>query len=96
VTVSGFDKSLPDGQKSIGKTSSEVMSAAANTAAELGIDALQNVPGAARDSLMYAAAIVLLHLEKFASLKDAALFVQKVIASGDAYDKFQKITGRQE
>ena len=87
---------LPDGQKTIERTSSDLVSAAASTAAELGIDALQNVPGPARDSLMYAAAIVLLHLEKFASLKDAALFVQKVIASGDAYDKFRANTGRQE
>ena len=79
---------LPEGQKSLQQASQETKYAAARTAAELGIDALKNIPGAARDSLMYGAAIVLLHLEKFPNLKDAAHFVKKVIASGDAYDKF--------
>lgn len=87
---------LPDGQKTIEKSTDEVVAAATDMAAKLGIDALKNAPGAARDSLMYAAAIVLLHLEKFASLVDAAQFVQKVIASGDAYDKFCANTGRQQ
>ncbi|MCZ6471562.1 MAG: anthranilate phosphoribosyltransferase [Gammaproteobacteria bacterium] len=79
---------LPDGQKSLQQASRETKYAAARTAAELGIEALKNAPGAARDSLMYGVAIVLLHLERYPNLKDAAQFVKKVIASGDAYDKF--------
>jgi anthranilate phosphoribosyltransferase len=79
---------LPDGLKSLQGASKDSKFAAARTAAELGIDALKNVPGAARDSIMYSAAIVLLHLERHTNLKDAAKFVDKVISSGDAYDKF--------
>ena len=92
-TQLGIDQSsrtvrLPDAQKSLEQASSAAKNAAALAAAEAGIAALKNVPGAARDSLMYDAAIVLLHLEKFDSLKQAAKFVSDVIASGDAYDKF--------
>jgi len=83
---------LPGGQKSLAGASSDSKYAAARTAAELGIDALKNIPGAARDSLMYSAAIVLLHLEKFPNLIDAARYVNKVIASGDAHDKFVGLT----
>ncbi len=83
---------LPDGQKSLAGASWDSKYAAARTAAELGIDALKNIPGAARDSLMYSAAIVLLHLEKYPSLIDAARFVDKVIASGDAHDRFIGLT----
>ena len=83
---------LPDGLKSLQAASRESKLAAARTAAELGIDALKNIPGAARDSLMYGAAIVLLHLERYENLKDAAQFVDKVISSGDAYDKFIALT----
>ncbi len=79
---------LPDGQKTLAGASRDSKYAAARTAAELGVEALKNVPGAARDSLMYSTAIVLLHLERYKNLKDAAKFVKKVIASGDAHDKF--------
>ena len=83
---------LPDGQKSLAGASWDSKYAAARTASELGIDALKNIPGAARDSLMYSAAIVLLHLEKYPSLIDAARYVNKVIASGDAHDRFVGLT----
>jgi len=79
---------LPDGQKTLENASRESKYAAASVAAQLGIDALKNISGAARDSLMYSAAIVLLHLGKYSNLKDAAQYVEKVIASSDAYDKF--------
>ncbi len=79
---------LPDGQKTLAGASPDSKYAAARAAAELGVEALKNVPGAARDSLMYSTAIVLLHLERYKNLKDAAKFVKKVIASGDAHDKF--------
>jgi anthranilate phosphoribosyltransferase len=83
---------LPDGQKTLAGASWDSKYAAARTAAELGIEALKNSPGAARDSLMYSAAIVLLHLEKYTNLIDAAQYVNQVIASGDAHDKFVELT----
>ena len=79
---------LPNAQKSLEGASPELMRAAVSAAASQGIEALQNVQGPARDSLVYAAAIVLLHLARFNDLQAAANHIDRVIASGDAYDKF--------
>ena len=81
ITLPGNHKTLDDGDANL-KTES------IKTAAAMGIAALQNQQGIARDSILYGAAISLFHLEKFESLEQAADAVDTVIRSGDAYDKF--------
>lgn len=57
--------------------------AVAQAAAEAGITALNNTPGPTRDSLVYAAAICLLHLRRHGSLSDSATAVRSVLQSGE-------------
>ena len=79
---------LPDDAKSIQDASDSEKSRAVTSIAEQGVDALRNQPGAARDSLMYAAAIALLHLGRQSSLVEAARQARDVLASGEAYARF--------
>ncbi|NNG12145.1 MAG: hypothetical protein HKM88_02740 [Halobacteria archaeon] len=64
---------------------------AAASAAEM--DALDNKAGPVRDSLVYAAAIVLSHPGRSRSLVDAADTVRKAIDSGEASSKLKATTG---
>jgi Anthranilate phosphoribosyltransferase len=59
-------------------------SALAKAAAEAGIAALKGNPGPTRDSLVYAGALCLQHLERFDSLSAAANAVRRVLDSGKA------------
>jgi len=61
---------------------------AAQAAAEAGLAALQGAPGAARDSLVYGAAIMLHHLRRHAALGDAAAAAAAAIDSGAALAHF--------
>lgn len=63
--------------------------AVAGAAAEAGIAALEGKPGAGYDSLVYGAAICLLHLERYGSLQGGADAARKVIDSGEALRRFQ-------
>ncbi|HUT41034.1 MAG TPA: anthranilate phosphoribosyltransferase [Gammaproteobacteria bacterium] len=70
--------------------------AAAQAAAAAGLSALQGIPGAARDSLVYGAAIMLHHLHhlrRHATLEDAAAAVAAVIDSGAALSHFTAARG---
>ena len=58
--------------------------AAAHATAEAGIAALHNHAGAFRDSLIYAAALVLLHLRRYDSLRAAADAARHGIETGEA------------
>ena len=79
---------LPGGFKSLEDGDAQAKSLAIRHAAELGVAALQDSAGLARDSLVYGSAIVLYHLGRQENLPQAAEQVRRVIASGDAYDKF--------
>jgi anthranilate phosphoribosyltransferase len=67
--------------------------AAAQAAAKTGMAALQGAPGPARDSLIYGAAIMLHHLGRHASLRDAAAAVAGAIDSGAALAHFTSASG---
>jgi len=64
------------------------LEAAARAAASAGLEALQATPGPARDSLVYAAAIMLRHLGKHESLQAAAMAVREVLDNGAAMAHF--------
>ncbi|MEM7207440.1 MAG: anthranilate phosphoribosyltransferase [Pseudomonadota bacterium] len=80
--------SLPDGAKSIEGGSESVFEKAVASIVKQGEAALGGKSGAVFDSLMYAAAIALLHLNRFDTLTDAAEHVQKILKSGAAFDRF--------
>jgi anthranilate phosphoribosyltransferase len=80
---------LQDGLKTLEGLDAAHLIMATKNAANLGVSALQNEPGPARDSLMYSASIALHHLKRFDTLLEASQFVSKTIASGDCYDKFK-------
>lgn len=63
----------------------EKLSAASATA---GLEALGGAEGAARDCLIYSAAIVLQHVKKVASLDEGAKLVKQVLSSGQALERF--------
>ena len=63
--------------------------AAAESAAHAGLAALAGEPGPARDSLVYAGAIVLHHLGRHASLAEAADSVRNALDSGAALARFK-------
>jgi anthranilate phosphoribosyltransferase len=67
--------------------------AAAQAAAEAGLAALQRAPGAARDSLIYGAAIMLHHLRRHATLQEAATAVAAALDSGAALRHFTAARG---
>lgn len=79
---------LPGGIKSLEEAGDQAKADATQHAADLGIAALQNREGLARDSLVYGTAIVLFHLGRYESLPLSAAAARQAIASGDAYDKF--------
>jgi anthranilate phosphoribosyltransferase len=62
----------------------------ATEAAKVGVAALQGEPGPARDSLIYAAAIMLTHMKLEKTLQASAEKVRAVIDSGKAFTHFQK------
>lgn len=62
--------------------------AAARKAAELGVKALQNDAGPARDSLVYCAALVLYHSGRCESLEDGAAIARHALESGAAFQHF--------
>ena len=57
-------------------------------AAELGMAALQGETGPIRDSLIYAAAICLVHLGRDADFSQASARVRKVLDDGSAFQRF--------
>ncbi len=63
--------------------------AVAAEAARLGLDALDGAPGPFRDSLVYAAAICLMHLERCVSASSAADEVRRVLDDGSARARFE-------
>ncbi|MFB3046605.1 MAG: anthranilate phosphoribosyltransferase, partial [Acidiferrobacterales bacterium] len=63
--------------------------AIAKAAAEAGIAALEGKGGPAYDSLVYAAAICLLHLKRHDSLQAAADAVHKALDSGEPLARFR-------
>ncbi|MFT5219487.1 MAG: anthranilate phosphoribosyltransferase [Planctomycetota bacterium] len=79
---------LPNRLKSLEDGDATAKENAIATAARIGIAALQNEKGIARNSIIYGAAISLFHLQKFETLAQAAEAADKAISSGDAYDKF--------
>jgi len=78
------DATAEDGKAATGADVEAVAQAAANA----GLEALQGAAGPARDSLVYAAAIMLRHLGKYESLLEAATAVREVIDSGAAMTRF--------
>lgn len=63
--------------------------AVAKAATDAGIAALEGKTGPAYDSLVYGAAICLLHLKRYGSLPAGADAVRKVIDSGEALSRFR-------
>ncbi len=63
--------------------------AIAKAAAEAGIAALEGKSGPSYDSLVYAAAICLLHLKRHVSLQAAAHAVRKILDSGEPLARFR-------
>jgi len=64
------------------------VTAAAQLAAEAGIDALKGKPGSSYDALVYAGAIALWHLKKYDNLADAADRIREVLNNGQALEHF--------
>jgi anthranilate phosphoribosyltransferase len=62
--------------------------AAAQLAAEAGIDALNGKPGSSYDALVYAGAIALWHLQKYDNLVGAADRIREVLNNGQALEHF--------
>jgi len=62
--------------------------AAAQLAAEAGIDALNGKPGSSYDALVYAGAIALWHLQQHDSLAAAAASIREVLNNGKALEHF--------
>lgn len=65
--------------------------AAAQAAADAGLAALGGAPGATRDSLVYAGAIVLHHLRRVDSLAAGAQQARTVLDSGEALRRFEAL-----
>jgi len=68
---------------------SDAIDAVSRAAAATGLAALQGESGAARDSLVYAGAIMLYHLGHHESLEAAAAAVSGVLDSGEALSRFE-------
>jgi anthranilate phosphoribosyltransferase len=64
------------------------VTAAAQLAAEAGIDALNGKPGSSYDALVYAGAIALWHLKKYDRLAGAADRIREVLNNGQALEHF--------
>jgi anthranilate phosphoribosyltransferase len=64
------------------------VTAAAQLAAEAGIDALNGKPGSSYDALVYAGAIALWHLQKYDDLAGAAERIREVLNNGKALEHF--------
>ena len=79
---------LPGGLKSLEDAGEQARLDATRHAAELGVAALQDTPGLARDGLVYGAAIALYHVGRHDSLRQAADAARAAIASGDAFARF--------
>ena len=65
-----------------------VLNNLAANVAEHGVDALNNKPGAMRDSLIYAASIGLTQFGIASDLQESANLARKAIASGEALERF--------
>ena len=79
---------LPGNLKSLENAGAQAKIDATHHAAELGVNALQNQPGPAYDSLIYAAAIALLHVGRYDNLSQAAVAARNAITSGEAFSRF--------
>ena len=64
--------------------------AIADAAAHAGLEALEGAPGPARDSLVYAAALVLRHTGKSQRLDDGAALVRAALDDGRARTHFSR------
>lgn len=65
------------------------IAAASVTAAEAGLAALRGTKGPSYDSLAYAAAIMMTHLKRYASVEDAIAAARKALDSGAALAQFE-------
>ena len=66
------------------------IAAAAQAAADLGLNARTGAPGATRDGSVYAAALCLWHLRRYGTLVAAADAVREVLDSGQALARIQR------
>ena len=82
-------KSLPTVKASDNIAAKVDADALAAAAAQVGLDALRGNPGAARDSLIYAGAIVLTHLKRSDSMAAAADTIRQTLDSGAALARFE-------
>ena len=76
-------------KKTDGVASSVDAEAIASEAARAGIEALEGKAGATFDSLVYGAGLCLWHLQRHASVGEAAKAVREVLASGKALSHFK-------
>ncbi len=81
-------KSLPAVRASDDVAAKVDADAIAAAAAQAGLDALRGNDGAARDSLIYAGAIMLTHLQRCASMAEAAAAVRRTLDDGAALARF--------
>ena len=86
---------LPEGIEGYRRKSDETggevdAHAIADAAARAGLDALDGAPGPARDSLVYAAALVLRHVGRAGRLADGAALVHEAIDGGRARAHFDR------
>jgi anthranilate phosphoribosyltransferase len=65
--------------------------ALAHAAAKSGVDALKGMPGPMRDSLIYGAALCLVHTKRHESLDRAAHAARAVLDTGAAHERFQAL-----
>ena len=68
------------------KNNSEI----AKLSAKEGLAALQGVNNATSDALLFSASLTLWHLERFNSVKEAAVAVRKILSSGKAAERFKR------
>jgi anthranilate phosphoribosyltransferase len=83
----GFPDDLPKAPQADAIEAGVDLKAAAKLAADLGMAALRGEQGATYDSLVYAGAIVLHHVGKAATLKEAADKLRAVLDSGKAAER---------
>jgi len=62
----------------------------ARLSAKEGLDALQGAKSATSDALLFSASLTLWHLERYSSVKEAAVTVRKILSSGKAAERFKR------
>ncbi|VAW73657.1 Anthranilate phosphoribosyltransferase like [hydrothermal vent metagenome] len=88
LRAAALPDNLPEATQTVDEVALKVnVKAAAQAAADAGIAALKGEKGATYDSLVYAGAIILMHLGKHANLQSAADRVRSVLDSGAAAER---------